>query len=174
MTLVENPELSHSTNNHSNLHQLNGHQPDANFTGAYHHPNYAGYGHWAQYHGSPYRNIPRLEGPPPAAEMYPNMLVPPGPSRGAYYVPPAHVRSLSVTYQTAESEVTRYPCQTSRIPSPGAFQNPAPSGMSVMDDMKRLADRYLHNPGSQVNILRMGLSPSSDRLRVMIVLDIDF
>jgi len=49
----------------------------------------------------------------------------------------------------------------------------APSGMSATESLKRLADRYLHDPGSQVDTLRMGLSPSSGRLRVMIMLEID-
>ncbi len=49
----------------------------------------------------------------------------------------------------------------------------APSGMLAMESLKRLSDRYLHDPGSRVGALRMGLSPSGGRLRVMIVLDID-
>jgi len=48
----------------------------------------------------------------------------------------------------------------------------APLGVSAVEGLKRLADRYLHDPGSQVDTLRMGLSPSG-RLRVMIVVDID-
>ena len=49
----------------------------------------------------------------------------------------------------------------------------APSGMLAMESLKRLSDRYLHDPGSRVGALHMGLSPSGSRLRVIIVLDID-
>ena len=48
-----------------------------------------------------------------------------------------------------------------------------PSRMSADESLKHIAERYLRNPGSQVDMLRMGLSPSGGRLRVMIVLDID-
>ncbi len=48
-----------------------------------------------------------------------------------------------------------------------------PSRMLAMERLKGLADLYLHDPGSRVGALRMGLSPSGGRLRVMIVLDID-
>jgi len=42
-----------------------------------------------------------------------------------------------------------------------------------MESLIRLADRYLHDPGSRIDTLRMGLSPSGGRLRVTIVFDID-
>jgi hypothetical protein len=42
-----------------------------------------------------------------------------------------------------------------------------------MESLKRLADRYLHDPGSRIDTLHMGLSPSGGRLRVTIVFDID-
>jgi hypothetical protein len=45
--------------------------------------------------------------------------------------------------------------------------------MLAMESLKRLAERYVQDPGSQVDTLRMGMSPSGGRLRVMIVLDID-
>ena len=48
-----------------------------------------------------------------------------------------------------------------------------PSESVAMESLRRLADRYLHDPGSHIDTLRMGLSPSSGRLRVMIVFDID-
>ena len=47
------------------------------------------------------------------------------------------------------------------------------SGMSAKECLKRLADRYLNDPCSQVDTLRIGLTPSGRRLRVMIELDID-
>lgn len=64
------------------------------------------------------------------------------------------------------SEITRRPCQTSRTP-PAVSPN-----LRLPECLKRLADRYLNDPFSQVDTLRMGLT-SSGRLRVMIVLDID-
>ena len=51
--------------------------------------------------------------------------------------------------------------------------DPPPSGTLAMESLRRLADRYLHDPGSRIDTLRMGLSPSSGRLRVMIVFDMD-
>ena len=42
-----------------------------------------------------------------------------------------------------------------------------------MEDLKRLAIRYLHNPDSRVDTLRMGLSPSGGRFMVMILLEVD-
>ena len=47
------------------------------------------------------------------------------------------------------------------------------SGTAAMETLKRLADRYLHDPGLRIDTLRMGLSPSGGRLRVMIVFDLD-
>ena len=51
--------------------------------------------------------------------------------------------------------------------------DPPPSGTSAMESLKHLADRYLHDPSSRIDTLRMGLSPSGGRLRVTIVFDID-
>ena len=43
-----------------------------------------------------------------------------------------------------------------------------------MEDLKRLVHRYLHNPDSRVDTLRMELSPSgSRRFMVMILLEVD-
>jgi len=50
---------------------------------------------------------------------------------------------------------------------------PPPSGTSATESLIRLADRYLHDPGSRIDTLRMGLSPSGGRLKVTIVFDID-
>ena len=47
------------------------------------------------------------------------------------------------------------------------------SRTSAMEDLKRLAIRYLHNPDSRVDMLRMGLSPSGGRFMVMILLEVD-
>lgn len=54
-----------------------------------------------------------------------------------------------------------------------SVHNPQPSGELAMESLRHLADRYLHDPGSRIDTLRMGLSPSGGRLRVMIVFDID-
>jgi len=48
-----------------------------------------------------------------------------------------------------------------------------PSRTSAMESLKRLADRYLHDPGSRIDTLRMELSSSGGRLRVAIMFDID-
>ncbi|KAI9455944.1 hypothetical protein BJY52DRAFT_617113 [Lactarius psammicola] len=68
-------------------------------------------------------------------------------------------------------------CPPSMPDVAGAFSRSvseyAPLEISAMEGLKCLADRYLHDPGSQVNALRMGLSPSGGRLRVMVVVDID-
>jgi hypothetical protein len=50
---------------------------------------------------------------------------------------------------------------------------PPPPGALAMESLRRLADRYLHDPGSRIDTLRIGLSPSGGRLKVMIVFDID-
>jgi hypothetical protein len=46
-------------------------------------------------------------------------------------------------------------------------------GTLARESLKRLADRYLHDPGSRIDTLRLGLSPSGGRLRVTIMFDID-
>ena len=51
--------------------------------------------------------------------------------------------------------------------------DPPPSETSAMENLKCLADRYLHDPGSRIDTLRVGLSPSGSRLRVTVVFDID-
>ena len=45
-------------------------------------------------------------------------------------------------------------------------------GMSVGEDLKTLATRYLHNPGSHVDKLRMRRSRSGT-VKVLILLEID-
>jgi hypothetical protein len=53
--------------------------------------------------------------------------------------------------------------------------DPPPSGTSALavESLKCPANLYLHDPGSRIDTLRMGLSPSGGRLRVTIVIDID-
>ncbi|KAH9166551.1 hypothetical protein EDB89DRAFT_1910110 [Lactarius sanguifluus] len=170
--LVENLDLPPSTSNHNVrvVPRWNGYQPDANYAGVYRGPNHTDYGHGVQY-----RDNPWYEGPPPPAANWegqyahqtsPNigyptfgnaqhMPVPPGPSHGEYNIPPAHAMP-----DVADAFSSNVP-------------DSAPSEMSAMENLKRLSDRYLHHPGSRVGALRMGLSPSGGRLRVMITLDID-
>ncbi|KAI9455949.1 hypothetical protein BJY52DRAFT_1224466 [Lactarius psammicola] len=186
--LVGSPEPPPSTNIHDNVHQLNEYQPDANYSSAYRGPNYAGYGHWAQYRENPYHYNPWYEGPPPPAVNsegqytyqtnsnigYPPpglaqyTLAAPDPSRREYYIPPAH-RDLP-----NDGVKDRLPLMPDAA---DAFSRnspeSAPSGMSAMEGLKRLANRYLNDPCSQVDTLRMGPGPSSGRLRVVIMLDID-
>ena len=54
-----------------------------------------------------------------------------------------------------------------------SVHNRQPSGALARESLRHLADRYLHDPGCRIDTLRMGLSPSGGRLRVMIVFDID-
>lgn len=109
----------------------------------------------------------------------------PGPSHVGHNIPLAHVRRLYLP-------ILRTLCLTfpapQDIPNNGARDRPPPmphvvdplprsvyeSVPSAAESLKRLADRYLHDPGSQVDALRVGLGPSGGRrLRVIIVLDID-
>jgi hypothetical protein len=104
------------------------------------------------------------------------------------YHPPARVSS-SLVWFTHLLIVTVYTPQD--IPDDGVqdrtplimpdFANPFSQtvpgselpGTLAMESLKRLADRYLHDPGSRIDTLRLGLSPSSGRLRVTIMFDID-
>jgi len=71
--------------------------------------------------------------------------------------PPGHVHPLNVAG-----------------PSRGnpSFGHPVNSGMSDPEDIEDLASRYLHNPGSHVDKLRMRRSRSG-AVKVLIVLEID-
>lgn len=48
-----------------------------------------------------------------------------------------------------------------------------PSGALAVENLRRLAERYLHDPGSRIDTLRIGLSPSGGRLRVTIIFDME-
>ena len=56
-----------------------------------------------------------------------------------------------------------------------SIPDPPPSGTSAsaMESLKRLADRYLYDPGLRVDMLRMELKPSGGRMRVTIMIDIN-
>jgi hypothetical protein len=53
-----------------------------------------------------------------------------------------------------------------------SFAHPVNSGMSVIDDIEDLASRYLYNPGSHVEKLRVKQSRSGT-VKVLILLEID-
>lgn len=185
--LGENAELPLSTSNHDNVPQLNGHQPDANFSAAYNGQNYADYGPGAQYRDDLDRGNLWYERPPPPAaslegqythEQNPNigypppgngehMFAAPDPPRGEHYMPPAHV--------LPNNGVRGRPPPMPGVANPLSLNAPNsdPSRVSATEDLKRLISRYLDNPDSRVDTFRVGLSPSGSRLRVMIMLDID-
>ena len=123
---------------------------------------------------------------------YPDQHLPPAsgpsPSHVGHSIPLAHVRRLYLPILCTLCLTIPVPQD---IPNNGARDRPppmshvvdplsrsvyesVPSGMSAAESLKRLADRYLHDPGSHVDALRVGLGPSGGRrLRVIIVLDID-
>ncbi|KAI9455943.1 hypothetical protein BJY52DRAFT_616991 [Lactarius psammicola] len=184
--LVENVEIPPSTSNYDNV-PLNARQLDENYVGAYHDSNYTDYGHLTQYHDNLHSDNLWYEGPPPPTANlegqytyqtnpnigYPSsgnarrMLVPLGPFRGEYDIPPAHDLPNDGVGDRPQPMPDVADAFSRSVPES------VPSRMSAMEGLKRLSGRYLHDSGSQVGALRMGLSPSGDRLRVTIVLDID-
>ena len=70
-------------------------------------------------------------------------------------------------------------CPPSRAPHPDYAAGPSEgnfgsvhSGMSLAEDLKRLASQYLSSPGSQVDKLRMRRSRSGG-LKVLILLEVE-
>ncbi|KAF8274291.1 hypothetical protein EI94DRAFT_1714076 [Lactarius quietus] len=112
-----------------------------------------------------YQTNPNIEYPTLGNAQH--MPVPPGTSHIEYNIPPAHdlpngvVRGPSPAMPYVTEDTSR------NVPES------VPSGMPAKECLKRLADRYINDPCSEVDTLRMGLTPSGGRLRVMIVLDID-
>jgi hypothetical protein len=51
--------------------------------------------------------------------------------------------------------------------------DPSRTSATAKEDLKRLATRYLCNSSSQVDTLRIDLSPSGSRFVVMIQLEVD-
>ena len=45
--------------------------------------------------------------------------------------------------------------------------------MSAVEDLRQIASRYLHNPDSRVDKVRMKQSRRSGKVKVMILLEID-
>jgi len=174
---LESAELPPPTSNIDGMPWLIAHQPGANYAAADHGSNYGQHRDNLWPNSSPTANLEReyfyetntnIGHPTPSPRNAQHVLGPPGPSRVEYDIPPAH--------DIPDAEVIDY------LPPPmlgvtDAFsrsvRESAPSGMSAKECLRRLADRYLNDPGSQVDTLRMGLSPSEGRLKVIIVLDID-
>ncbi|KAF8258957.1 hypothetical protein EI94DRAFT_1752850 [Lactarius quietus] len=180
---VENVELPSSTIGDGIPWPI-GDQSDANNAGAYHGPNDIDHGHWTQYRDNLWYD---LEGPPPPAadlegrdvyhrnlnvscphlENSQEMIAAPGPSNVENNLPPAG----NIPNDGAGDR----PPPMSDVVHPSSRNIPesVPSITQAMEGLKRLANCYLNDPCSQVDDLRMGLSPSGRRLRVMIVLDMD-
>ncbi|KAH9170537.1 hypothetical protein EDB89DRAFT_1272658 [Lactarius sanguifluus] len=157
----------------------NGHHPGVN-DGPYHGRHDGNYGDWAQYRDNvwnegplppsanfevqyAYQGSPNFSyAPPRNAQHY---LSAPGPPPVEYHVPPAHgMPNGSQVPPAAMPDVAD--------PFSRNVPNPDPSRTSAMEDLKRLANRYLHNPDARVDTLRMGLSPSGGRFMVMILLEV--
>jgi len=151
---VENVELPSSTIGDGIPWPI-GDQSDANNAGAYHGPNDIDHGHWTQYRDNLWYD---LEGPPPpAADLE---------GRDVYH------RNLNNIPNDGAGD--RPPPMSDVVhPSSRNIPESVPSITQAMEGLKRLANCYLNDPCSQVDDLRMGLSPSGRRLRVMIVLDMD-
>ena len=135
------------------------------------------------YRGNPYVGY----APPGNAQHYPAT---PGPPPVEYYIPQAYVRTHTFCSHSVCISSDRVCAQG--IPNGGIRDHAPPTAMpdvadpfsrnvpnsdpfrmSAMEDLKRLANRYLQNPDSRVNTLRMGLSPSRSRFMVMILLEVD-
>lgn len=124
--------------------------------------------------------------PPGNPQQY---LAVPGPPSMEYYTPLDHVRTPTLSFSSRSICIVPDCGCTQGIPNGGHapptampdaadplsqnVPNSDPSRSSAMEDLKRLATRYLCNPGSRVDTLRMGLSPSGSRFMVMILLEVD-
>ncbi|KAI9444438.1 hypothetical protein BJY52DRAFT_1372798 [Lactarius psammicola] len=168
---LHSTEVHPPTGTLGNLSWPNGHQPGVNYAGPYHGRNEANYGDWAQYHNNVWNDGP----PPPPAGQYAyqgstnvgyappenaqHHLAAPGPPPVEYHIPPAHgIPNGSHAPPTAMPDVAD--------PHSQNVPNTDPSGTSAMEDLKRLVNRYLHNPDSRVDTLRMELSPSGGRFLI--------
>ncbi|KAF8274324.1 hypothetical protein EI94DRAFT_1714193 [Lactarius quietus] len=168
--------------NHGVLLQ-DGNQADINHAESYqaHDVNYD-YRHWAQYcdnasYQAPpnatentdgqyayHRNL-NIDCPPLVNDQ--DNLVPSGPSRRAYYSPPA--RDIPDGGVRDRAPLLPDLVHSSSQSVPGS----PPPGILAMESLRCLADRYLHDPGSRIDTLHMRISPSSGRLRVTIVFDME-
>ncbi|KAH9017823.1 hypothetical protein EDB85DRAFT_648902 [Lactarius pseudohatsudake] len=170
-------EVHPPTGTPGNMPWPNGHHPGVNY-GPYHGRHDGNYGDWAQYRDGVWN-----EGPPPPSANFEGQYAYQGspnvgyaPPRNAqhylaappveYHIPPAHgMPNGSQVPPAAMPDVAD--------PFLRNVPNPDSSRTSAMEDLKRLANRYLHNPDARVDMLRMGLSPSGGRFMVMILLEVD-
>jgi hypothetical protein len=132
-----------------------------------------------------YQGNPNAGYAPPGNPQQAQYAAVPGPPSMEYYIPPAHV--CTYTHSFSSRIVPDRGCTQgvpNGVPAPSTalpdIAEPFPrnvpnsdSRTSPMEDLKRLAIRYLHNPDSRVDTLRMGLSPSGGRFMVMILLEVD-
>jgi hypothetical protein len=58
-------------------------------------------------------------------------------------------------------------------PSVAGPSQGVPSEMSAVEGLRQIASRYLHNPDSRVDKVRMKQSRRSGKVKVMILLEID-
>lgn len=120
--------------------------------------------------------------PPGNAQNY---LAVPVPPHIEYNMPPAHVcththsfclRSVCIVPDCIRTQGIPNGDQVPPTSTPDVARNvpnSGPSRTSAREHLKRLANRYLHNPDSRVDTLRMELSPSGSRFMVMIILEVD-
>lgn len=180
---LQSAEVHPPTGSRGNVPRPNGYQPGVNYAGPYHSGNDANFGDsdWAQYHdnvwneGPPppstnsegqyaYQGNPNVDYAPPGSAQH--HFAAPGPPLLEYHMPPAHgIPNDGHAPRISMSDVAD--------PFSRNIPNPDPSRTSAVEDLKRLANRYLHNPDSLVDTLRVGLSPSSGRFTVMILLEVD-
>ncbi|KAF8258955.1 hypothetical protein EI94DRAFT_1814255 [Lactarius quietus] len=160
------------TGTHGNVPWQNGHQTGVNYA---HGRNDASYGDWAQYHSYAWNES--LAPPSVGQYAYPNhSYAPPGhaphylaasgPPPVGYYIPPAHGIPNN-------APPTAIPHAADPISQNVPNSDSGPFRTSAVADLKHLANRYLHNPNSRVDTLRMGSSPSGRRFLVMILLEVD-
>ncbi|KAN0134410.1 hypothetical protein V8E53_007908 [Lactarius tabidus] len=168
---------------HGNVPLQSGRQPSANHGGPYQGRNDTNYVNWAQYHYNGWNEGPtpqsaNLEGQyayqgnrnagyaptgNPQQVRYP---ADPGPPSMEYPTPPTHgISNGGQAPPTAVPDVAD--------PFSQNVPNSDHSRMPAMGDLRRLAYRYLHNPDSRVDTLRIWLNPSGHRFMVMILLEVD-
>ncbi|KAN0134415.1 hypothetical protein V8E53_007913 [Lactarius tabidus] len=182
---TQNVEVPPQTNG---MPPYNVNRPDVNYANPYQNMNY-NYEHWAlgRDNGALYECSPPLA--PPAVHLEGQYTYHKKPNFDHF--PPEHDQDNPVASVLGRPSPMEYHPSARDIPDDGAqdrtplimpdFANPFSQtvpgselpGTLAMESLKRLADRYLHDPGSRIDTLRLGLSPSSGRLRVTIMFDID-
>jgi len=108
-------------------------------------------------------------GPPPgAAQHISGLSIAPGLPQLGYYTLPPYPQEMPYNCDIGAAPQSPNEASTSQgIPAQ------VPSGMSAVEDLRRLASRYLHSPDSHVDKVRVKQSRRSGRVKVMILLEID-